>query len=51
MEKFLAKKFKLTLNDDLSKINFKLLKTGITSNLDIYERHGESILGSLKGKF
>ena len=45
-----SKKFKLTLNDDLSKINFKLLKTGITSNLDIYERHGESILGSLKGK-
>ena len=45
-----SKKFKLTLNDDLSKINFKLFKTGITSNLDIFERDGETILGILKGR-
>ena len=45
-----SKKFKLILNDELNKIHFKLFKTGITSNLNIFERDGGTIIGSLKGR-
>ena len=45
------KKFKIDLNDNLKEINFKLLNTGISAKLNIFEKNQISDLqGSFKGK-
>ena len=45
-------KFKIDLNDNLKEINFKLLNTGISAKLNIFEKNQISDLqGSFKGKF
>ena len=45
------KKFKIDLNDNLKEIKFKLLNTGISAKLNIFEKNQISDLqGSFKGK-
>ncbi len=49
--KFFNKEFKINFVEDLSKIDFKLLDTGISLNLNISETNKSSpLIGSLKGK-
>jgi len=46
-----SKKFKVNLNDNLNKIEFKLLNTGLSFNLDLKKKEDPfSYSGSLKGK-
>ena len=49
--KLFNKDFKINFVEDLSKIDFKLIDTGISINLNIYENNkSSSLIGSLKGK-
>ena len=48
--KLFDKKFKILINENYNKINFKLLKTGITVDINFTEISNESIIGVLKAK-
>ena len=45
------KKFKIKLKDDLSNIHFKLLNTGISANLNLFDKkQGNEFIGEIRGK-
>ncbi len=46
------KKFKISIGNDYSELNFKLLKTGLTADIIFNETKGDSIIsGTFKSKF
>lgn len=45
------RKFKIKLKDDLSNINFKLLNTGISANLNLFDKQqSNGFIGEIRGK-
>ncbi len=45
------KRFKIKLKDDLSNIHFKLLNTGISANLNLFDKkQGNEFIGEIRGK-
>jgi hypothetical protein len=48
--KLFDRKFEIDIKDDFRKIDFKLIKTGISATLNIFEKKKNFLAGNLKGK-